>query len=254
MLLQLHDFAEDFRSANYGRLRAVLTPGGTERLPHLLYPQGRHIHYAVLNRRDETMLRTAGVAATQLHLLPNPVQPPERLTDRATGRARLAERFGIRGESRYVLYPVRGIRRKNLGETLLWAALTRDVAVFGVTLAPLNPLERHRYARWCTVASELHLPCIFEVGGEDGLTLAENFAACDRVLTTSLAEGFGLVFLEACLSQRPLIGRDLPEVTSDFVQRGVTFTGLHSRVDVPVAWLGRQEAIRHVGTRFLLDG
>ena len=69
-------------------------------------PQGRHIHYAVLNRRDETMLRTAGVAATQLHLLPNPVQPPERLTDRATGRARFL-RNGLAFEGRVAMFCTR---------------------------------------------------------------------------------------------------------------------------------------------------
>jgi glycosyltransferase involved in cell wall biosynthesis len=84
---------------------------------------------------------------------------------------------------------------------------------------------------------------MFGVGEQGGLTLSENFAACDRVLTTSLAEGFGLVFLESCLSQRPLLGRDLPEVTGDFVQHGVTFAGLRSRVDLPIDWLGRQELL-----------
>jgi hypothetical protein len=75
------------------------------------------------------------------------------------------------------------------------------------------------------------------------LSLADNLAACDRVLTTSLAEGFGLIFLESCLSRRPLIGRDLPEITNDFVERGVTFAGLQPRVDVPVEWIGREELL-----------
>jgi glycosyltransferase involved in cell wall biosynthesis len=226
VLLQIHDFAEDFRPANYLRLQQTLAPKEPTRLPDLLYPQAQHIHYAVLNRRDWSVLREAGVDERRLHLLPNPVPPPEQLSDRSTARRRIAERLGIGSNHRYVLYPVRGIRRKNLGEALLWAASARPETAFGFTLPPLNPIEQPSYALWRDLASELRLPCYFEVGGEVGLSLADNLAACDRMLTTSLAEGFGLIFLESCLSRRPLIGRDLPEITNDFVQRGLTFAGL----------------------------
>jgi glycosyltransferase involved in cell wall biosynthesis len=239
VLLQVHDFAEDCRPANYLRLRRAIVPHESERLPDFLYPQATHIHYAVLNRRDWSVLHDAGVDAGQLHLLPNPVLPPEQGADRLTARRRAAKQFGIGTNDRYLLYPVRGIRRKNLGEALLWAAAGRSQAAFGFTLPPLNPNEQASYARWRALAAELQLRCHFEVGGEGGLSLADNLAACDRVLTTSLAEGFGLVFLEACLSRRPLVGRDLPEITRDFVQVGVTFTGLQPRVDVPIDWIGR---------------
>ena len=37
---------------------------------------------------------------------------------------------------------------------------------------------------------------------------------------TSLAEGFGMVFLESWLAECPLLGRDLPEITRDFVEAG----------------------------------
>ena len=244
LLLQLHDFAEDFRPANYGRLQEALSGQCPERLPELLYPQGRQIHYAVLNSRDATVLRNAGMAAVRLHVLPNPVQSPDHVVERSVGRARLAELFGIGRDVRYILYPTRGIRRKNLGEMLLWAAVAPPGrVVFSNTLAPLNPAEYPRYGRWCAIAHELRLPCVFESGGSNGLTLTENFAACDRVLTTSVAEGFGLAFLESCLSERPVIGRDLLEITSDFVQRSIMFAGLWSRLDVPLEWIGRDEVL-----------
>lgn len=243
ILLQTHDFVEDFRPANYIRLRQAFASSRSARLPELLYPQAAHIHYAVLNRRDWSVLHDAGVDERRLHLLPNPFPPQEQLSDCLTARRRIKECFGIESDNRYVLYPVRGIRRKNLGEALLWAAAARAEMAFGFTLPPLNPIEQPSYARWRSLASELRLPCYFEVGSECGLSLADNFAACDRVLTTSLAEGFGLVFLEACLSHRPLIGRDLPEITSDFVQEGMTFAGLEPRLDVPVQWVGQHELL-----------
>lgn len=242
LLLQVHDFAEDFRPTNYRRLLTALSPGDPAGLPGALYPQASHIHFAVLNGRDLSVLRAAGIDTSRLHLLPNPVLPPERLPDRTTARVRLADRFGIDARGRYVLSPVRGIRRKNLGEMLLWAAVSSGT-VFACTLPPLNPLEQPCYAKWRALAQELGLPCFFEVGGAAGLSLSENFAACDRVLTTSVAEGFGFVFLEPCLAERPLVGRDLPDMTRDFVAAGLTFSGLQPRIDVPVDWVGAAELL-----------
>lgn len=243
VLLQTHDFAEDFRPANYHRLQMALAPTESRRVSEVLYPQAEHIHYAVLNRRDWSVFRDAGVDEERLHLLPNPIPPPQQLADRATARRQIAERFGVGRAHRYVLSPVRGIRRKNLGETVLWAAAALAETAIGLTLPPLNPSEQSNYCRWRSLASALRLPCYFDVGGEGGLDLAVNLAACDGVLTTSVAEGLGMVFLESCLSYRPLIGRDLPEITSDFVRKGMTFAGLASRLDVPVEWVGQQDLL-----------
>lgn len=243
LLLQLHDFAEDFRPAGYRRMQLALSAEDPAGLPGVLYPQASQIHFAVLNGRDLSVLRAAGVEVSRLHWLPNPVLPHEELADRSAARQHVVERFGIDDSRRYVLSPVRGIRRKNLGEALLWAAVVSSEAVFGFTLPPLNPREQPSYARWRALARELRLPCVFEVGGGGGLSLSQNFAACDRVLTTSVAEGFGFVFLEPCLAQRVLVGRDLPDITRDFVAAGMTFAGLKPRIDIPVDWLGQKELL-----------
>ncbi|MEM9702618.1 MAG: hypothetical protein AAF907_09255, partial [Planctomycetota bacterium] len=67
LLLQLHDFAEEFRPANYLRLTKALGERAN------LYPQAPQIHYAVLNGRDRRVLRGLGVPEERLHVLPNPV-------------------------------------------------------------------------------------------------------------------------------------------------------------------------------------
>ncbi len=74
-----------------------------------------------------------------------------------------------------------------------------------------------------------------------GMPFLENLAAADLILTTSVAEGFGLVFLESWLAGKRLVGRDLPEITADFVASGVCLDGLRSRVSIPVDWLGVDE-------------
>jgi len=229
VVLQIHDFAEDFRAANY---RCIGTPETAQ-----LYPQSPSIHYAVLNRRDHEILREAGTDADRLHFLPNPVPMPVGLPPKAEARARLNERFAIGADQRFVLYPVRGIRRKNLGEALLYSALAPEGTVVGLTLAPLNSTELPIYTAWKELAAELALPFRFECGEPGALSFAENLAAADVILTTSVAEGFGMVFLEAWLAGRPLVGRNLPEITTDFTEAGVRLDTLWPDLRVPTEWI-----------------
>ena len=203
--------------------------------------QAPHIHYAVLNGRDHRVLQQVGVDGSRLHLVPNPVAPFGSLPDRDRARQALDDRFHVAPDRHYVLYPVRGIRRKNVGEALLWSALAGPHASIGITLPPINPAEGSSYARWKELASELELPCLFDVGAPGGLTYLDNLAAADTILTTSVAEGFGMVFLECWLAGRPLVGRDLPEITQDFRAAGIHFPGLFPQLTVPVEWVGQEE-------------
>ena len=237
-LLQIHDFAEDFRPRNYRRLCDAV---GRDDLTAVLYPQASHLHYAVLNRRDQRLLSAAGFDKTKLHFLPNPVLGLGQLPSRAESRGRLRRCFGIADDQRYVLYPVRGIRRKNLGEALLWSLLAGEKTAVGITLAPLNPVEQSRYAHWKKLAIELGLLCFFETGSDGKLLFEENLSAADLILTTSTAEGFGMVFLESWLAGRTLTGRNLPEVTADFVETGICFDTLYDRLNVPIGWIGRDK-------------
>ncbi len=234
ILLQIHDFAEDFRPENYRRLGPVVEE---------IYPTATHVHYAVLNSRDANLLQSAGIEDAQLHLLPNPVKTAGRLPDARAARAKAVAQFGWNDHARFLIYPVRAIRRKNLGETLLWAAAGCGMLQIGVTLAPQNPIERPAYEHWRALADELQLPVTFGIGETGGLGFLENLAAADTLLTTSVAEGFGMVFLESWLAGRPLVGRDLPEITQDFTAAGIHLDGLASRLLVPVEWCGEDRFV-----------
>jgi glycosyltransferase involved in cell wall biosynthesis len=239
-LLQIHDFAEDLRPDNYRKI--AKSADAHERAPSMtLYPQAAQIHYAVLNRRDYNVLDDAGVPDANLHLLPNAAGDFGELPSRALTRQKLEKQFGIPPDATYILYPVRGIRRKNLGEVLLWSALAPQGCFVGVTLAPLNPLEQVAYRHWVQLGEELDLPCMFATGGENGLEFKENLAAADLILTTSVAEGFGMVFLEAWLAGRNLVGRDLPEITADFVDAGIKLETLYPQLLIPVDWVGADD-------------
>lgn len=243
-LLQIHDFAEDFRPENYRHLRESCAAGDVSQG---VYFQAPLVHYATLNRRDFSVLRAAGVADERLHFLPNPVPELGELPSREAAKAALESRWGLPKHERYVLYPVRGIRRKNTGEMLLLSVLVNSaghtLANFAMTLAPLNPAAVPFYHRWTSLARELQLPCLFDTGGKGGLSFLENVAAADSILTTSVAEGFGMAFLESWLAGRPLVGRNLPEITADFVDAGLQLDALYERLAVPLEWVGRDDVI-----------
>ena len=167
-----------------------------------------------------------------------------RLPDRNQARAKLRRTVGVSQNHTYTLYPVRGIRRKNVGELLLWSALADESTEFGITLAPLNPVEFEYYQKWRQLASELKLRCHFETGGDGRMSFAENLSAADWILTTSAAEGFGMVFLESWLFERPLVGRDLPEITADFIAAGLRLDGLYDRLEVPTSWFDWEDYLQ----------
>ena len=230
LLFQIHDFPEDGRPLNYQRQLEHIGSGDCDKLSAILYPQAPQVHYAVLNGRDFAFLSTAGVPPEQLYLLPNPVQI------HSTPSTTSADVDFLHG--RLWLYPTRAIRRKNLGEFLLWAALADSEDVFATTQGPKNPIERPAYEHWRRLAGALRLPVQFEIGTASHADFEALLRSAYALVTTSVAEGFGLAFLEPWLAGRAVTGRKLTEITKEFEQVGVNFPGLYERVEVPLEWLG----------------
>lgn len=230
LLLQLHDFAEDGRPSEYHGLLQHLGGGCASQLSRLLYPDAGHVHYATLNVRDHTYLQDAGLSDQRAHLLPNAVSRDEAGPD---------EESDASSDERMFLYPTRAIRRKNLGEFLLWAILSPLGDHFAVTRAPRNPIQRPVYDEWVKFAQELGLRVTFEYADSSGLSFGALIKSAHALMTTSIAEGFGLGFLEPWLSDRPLVGRNLPSVTGQFEEAGIDLSALYQRVDVPLEWVDR---------------
>jgi len=220
ILLQIHDFSEDGRPDNYSNLG---------KLKKRLYPIAPHIHYAALNQRDFSFLKTAGIPEECLHLLPNAIAPLPQTGVRS-------QRSGVRAP--LFVYPCRAIRRKNIGELLLWSAAMPE-ARFAVTLAPKNPEVKPIYDAWVACAEELGLNVEFDAGAKT--PFHEMIAQADALITTSIAEGFGLAFLEPWLAGKPLVGRNLPEITGDFEEHGLDLSNLYNRLPVPLAWLDEMQ-------------
>lgn len=236
LLLHLHDFPEDGRPANYRNLVENLGGGRSEVLRRILYPIADRIRYGALNSRDAQFLIEAGVPTDHVLHLPNPVEPHA-----ASPSPLEVSRLGV---ERFRLYASRCIRRKNLGEILLLALLGEPGTAIACSLAPENPVARPVYERWKQRASEWRLPVIFELGQRFQVDFEAMVTAAESLITTSIAEGFGLAFLEPWLMNRPLQGRNLPEITADFHRHGIDLAGLYEELTFPVAWLGGVEALR----------
>lgn len=228
LVLQIHDFAEDNRPQNYPLL-----------VGEQIYPVAPQIHYAFINSRDRSFLAAAGLPAPQGHLLPNAIRAESPCPELPSPPPAT------------VLYPVRGIRRKNIGEILLLAALAPPQTRFAISLAPENGQWRACFQRWQEFAAEHKLAVLFDV--IDRLPPSPGQSASYRswqesathLVTTSIAEGFGLTFLEPIALGKPLFGRDLPEITRDFQEHGISPGHLYSSIPIPLQWLD-EEALRNL--------
>lgn len=220
ILLQIHDFAEDGRANNYRLREDHLTSESC-------YPVAENIQYAVLNRRDFSILKSAGIPEASLTWLPNPVLVRDLEYDEDAGQNSSLDET--------ILYPVRAVRRKNLGELLFHATLPSKRRSFMTTLGTTSPDFVDEYQQWRNFSSELGLNVNFEVVQSYGLSFDSLIDHSHCIITTSVAEGFGLGFIEPWVFGKSLIGRDLPEITADFKDIGVQFQNLYEWIPIPVS-------------------
>ena len=116
LFLQVHDFAEDGRPLSY-------------------YSDDEYVadsHYGVINSRDYQALLRSGLKKEGLHSIPNAVS---LMTPPATDEPPKSQ----------VLYPIRAIRRKNIGEAILLSLFFKQGETLAVTLPPNSPADMESY-------------------------------------------------------------------------------------------------------------
>lgn len=220
LLLQLHDLAEDGRPENAALLVDCANP----------YPIAPHVHYAFINTRDLRRFTSAGLPEENAHFLANPCS-----VDRPAARSNSG--FPL------LLYPVRGIRRKNLGELLLLMLLAPPGSRAAVTRAPHNPQWRRIHDDWRDFARELALPVDFDVVGRmapaaGGDSSFDAWLGCaTHLVTTSVAEGFGMVYVDALAWRKPLLGRDIPHLAADHQNSGLCGGDFYQKIRIPASWV-----------------
>ncbi|MGD8657562.1 MAG: hypothetical protein PVG28_15695, partial [Desulfobacterales bacterium] len=202
LLLQVHDFAED------GRAQLYYKEG---------YPAD--CHYCVVNSRDYRILLKSGLKKPGLHQLFNCVSSPQ-IPPKAVA------------EEPLVVYPIRAIRRKNIGEALLWSLLLGDEIKLSITLPPNSAPDIASYKSWKVFAANHRLRVEFD----SGLNRPFENIVCSAhsLLTTSITEGFGFSFLEPWLFDKFVWGRKLPDICIDFESRGVDLDHMYTQLMVPI--------------------
>jgi hypothetical protein len=203
LFLQIHDFAEDGRPFAYFAEE---------------YPA--NCHYGVINSRDYEILIKAGLKKNGLHRLENPVDlyDARRLDQTPT-----------------VLYPIRAIRRKNIGEAVLLSLFFKNGQTLAITLPPNSPADMQSYESWKAFVKDQNLNVVFDKGlSHDFRTMVLSAAS---LVTTSITEGFGFSFLEPWIFGKFLWGRKLPEICRDFEMNGVQLKHLYAGLFVPLEWI-----------------
>jgi hypothetical protein len=205
LLLQIHDFAEDGRPQVYS----------TESYP-------ANCHYGVINGRDYDILLKAGLRPRGLHLLTNTVGHPRKTSSPGAVPEPM------------VLYPVRAIRRKNIGEAILLSLFLKNEQTLSISLPPNSAADIGSYTNWKAFVKDRNLKVEFE----RGLThdFETSVMSAGSLVTTSITEGFGFSYLEPWLFGKMLWGRKLPDICHDFEQKGIHLKHLYDRLLVPVDW------------------
>jgi hypothetical protein len=206
LFLQIHDFAEDGRPLSYFAEEEYI----------------EDCHYGVINSRDYIILLETGLKKEGLHKISNIITPFQFKTKDVILK-------------NYILYPIRAIRRKNIGEAILLSLFFKNSAPLVITLPPNSPADMNSYEEWKKFAAENRLNVIFEAG------LTHEFSdlvlSSDFLITTSITEGFGFSFLEPWTAKKYLWGRKLPDICQDFEQNSVRLNHLYTRLDVPMDWI-----------------
>lgn len=223
LVLQIHDLAEQGRPSNYPLIADH--PG--------IYPFAPRIRHAFVNSRDLKSFLDAGLPPENAVLLPNPISNP----------APLPHPLHDHAEPPLLFAPIRGIRRKNLGELVLLSALAPAGVRVAVSRAPLNPDALPVHHIWQEFVRKYKLPVGFDVvdrfspAAGAAATFESWLAHSTHLVTTSVSEGFGLPFLEAAALGKPLIGRNLPHITDEHALHGITAGNLYDRILIPVDWI-----------------
>lgn len=203
LFLQIHDFAEDGRAAAYSFDD---------------YPS--HCHYGVINSRDYQILLKSGLTPDGLHKISNMIKP-------------FSETKKInQALSKFTVYPVRAIRRKNIGEAILLSLFLPKDEKMAITLPPNSSKDICSYSDWKYFCKEHNLPVVLEAGNLYDFT--ELISSAKRIATTSINEGFGFSFLEPWTANKFLIGRNIPEICVDFTENEINLDHLYNTMNVPL--------------------
>lgn len=260
-IYRCHDFVQQ-RPANFRNVKKFRhSPFGL--VPHwhsILYPAYPNTKYIAINRCDRGRLIEHGIEERNVFYIPNFVDksivPPDDRTEEL--RRKIIKKEKLDPSVRFLLYPVRCVRRKNVEEAIFLTKFFNSLAEGKTSrknchlqgsfhlLVSVKPTDGDdaRYAQQLAeFVNEYNLPVT--IGLNEFLSLEREFDSehpirikkygigdayrlADLVMTTSILEGFGFVYVEPWIMDRAVIGRSIPIVTPDFQAAGMKLGHLYT--------------------------
>jgi glycosyltransferase involved in cell wall biosynthesis len=281
-IYRCHDFVQQ-RPVNFKNVKKFyeLRFGAVPHWHSVLYPAFSNIRYIAINRYDRSRLFEHGIEERNVYHIPNSVDrtiiPEDDRGEELGGLIRKKE--GLDPETRFILYPVRCVRRKNVEEAIFLTKLFNIISKSGQSvrnhgiegkyhlLVSIRPTsgndassDASSDASYATCLSEFskgnNLPVTIgledivglereyapqgqqvlpEADGRAGITrygIGDLYMASELVITTSILEGFGFVYIEPWLLERAVIGRSIPYITPDFQASGMKLGHLYNALIV----------------------
>lgn len=241
IILQIHDFPEASRFKNLEILHKHTT------LP--LYPIHPNIRYVTINSRDSTYLTTAGIPKEMVFLLNNPVETLNE-TENNMENYKMIDKVLSGSSSSYIkgapliIYPVRTIRRKNVLEAGLLAKCSKTSVNLLPTLPGISTSEKKYSKIVDNCFTEKLIPGTAQAGvvlESRGISFPNIMSAGKIIISSSVQEGFGYLFINSLQWKKPLFARKL-DVIRDFNNIFSTeFSFFYNNVDIPLSkTLGKQ--------------
>ncbi len=227
-IFQMHDFCEESRPQNQLLMQDIATN---------LYPSAPNIRYAVINKRDyffvqEALKKDNKRADKTLSdfdnfaYLANPAPNFDHVSLNQEQRQDLLTKIYscyqdqplVKGAPIW-LYPVRGIRRKNVLEMALLNQLQDVPANFILTLGANSPAEKEYADTVESLYQDGIIQGAFGMGADidklTGYTFKHLFDVAQMIVSPSLKEGFGYLFLTAIQTSLPVLAHEIA-VLQDF--------------------------------------
>ena len=236
IIMQIHDFPEASRYENLETLYKYVTRS--------IYPIYSNVRYVTINSRDSTYLTDAGIPKEMVFLLNNPVESIQKTGEednrynyKRINRILTKSLPSFIENAPLLIYPVRTIRRKNVLE----AGLLAKCSNIEVNLLPTLP----GVSKTETGYSEIVDSC-FEKGlipgaskaglilGDNGITFPETMSAGKIIISSSVQEGFGYLYINSLQWRKPLLARKL-DIIDDFSNLfSNKFSHFYNKVNIPM--------------------
>jgi glycosyltransferase involved in cell wall biosynthesis len=264
-IYRFHDFVQQ-RPVNFKNVKKFYE-SRFGIMPHwhsVLYPGFPNIKYIAINRYDRARLLEHGIEESNVYYIPNSVDkaiiPPDDRGEEL--RRKIIQREKLDPDVRFILYPVRCVRRKNVEEAIFLTKFFNTISgrkteirnhrLKGkfhllVSIRPASGDDAKYAYQLIEFVKKHNLPVTIgiddlvsmerEVDPDDPAkiikySIGDLYLASDLVITTSILEGFGFVYIEPWILDRLVIGRSIPLITPDFQAAGMKLGYLYNALIV----------------------